>query len=73
MPNEDKAQAAFDNFVQSWTTGTTAGVAHPCSDAPTRSVRTTRTCSSRRWTASPLTDGSSLPIRTIEWFEEHVS
>ena len=25
MPNEDQAQAAFDSFVQLWTTGTTAG------------------------------------------------
>ena len=25
MANDDKAQAAFDNFVQLWTTGTTAG------------------------------------------------
>ncbi len=44
------AQAGFDNFVQLWTTGTTAGRRAPVLRRPDEVGWTIRTSPSPRWT-----------------------
>ena len=49
--SEDKAQAAFDNFVQLWTTGTTAGRRAPVLRRPDEVGLEYEDVFSHRWTA----------------------
>jgi hypothetical protein len=65
MPNEDQqGQAALDNFLDMWVTGTTGGLRTPVLRRPARSAWSTKTCSSRRWTEFQSRGGSSRLIRT---------
>lgn len=65
MPNTDEqGQAALDNFLDMWVTGTTGGLRAPVLRRPGEVGLDYEDVFSRRWTVFHSRDGSSRPIRT---------